>query len=57
MLVGSKPESEDLFVRRNDEKEYIRMRDYRDPNYGKAMKELLRGGPDGFSAPVRAKVR
>lgn len=46
--------SDNLFLRRNEEKERIRMRDYNDPEYGKAVFALLNGAAP---APVRAKIR
>ena len=45
---------ENLFARREAEKESKRMRDYQDPAYGKAMAALLKGEAP---APVKAQVR
>lgn len=46
--------SDNLFCRREAEKEPARMRDYKDPAYGRAMSALLKGAAP---APVRARVR
>jgi len=46
--------SDNLFGRREAEKESARMRDYKDPAYGRAMSALLKGAAP---APVRARVR
>ena len=46
--------AQNIFSRHNAEKEAARMRDYRDPSYGKAMAALLKGAAP---APVRARVR
>ena len=47
-------EPDNLFARREAEKEAKRMRDYQDPAYGKAVAALLKGDAP---APVRARVR
>ena len=46
--------SDNLFIRHNEEKERIRMRDYNDPEYGKSIFALLKGAAP---APVKAKIR
>lgn len=47
-------EPDNLFARREAEKEAKRMRDYQDPAYGKAVAALLKGAAP---APVKARVR
>lgn len=47
-------EPDNLFARREAEKEAKRMLDYQDPAYGKAMAALLK---DEARAPVKARVR
>ncbi len=54
MLQKAVVKSDNLFSRREAEKESARMRDYKDPAYGKAISALLKGAAP---APIRARVR
>lgn len=54
MAQNAALKSDNLFSRRSAEKEIVRMRDYKDPAYGKEMSALLKGAAP---APVRARVR